>query len=235
MANYRRAFENAISHLSLRLRVKLFSICATSAFVINGEVAPLAHVQSCCDPGSGPSGSLPLRSENRGVSRPGVQMRLSNGQKVLIELPTKLENVHLMAKSEVRRVQEEVVEKQIGGLTINTAGMGQAPFWVAVIGGLTVLKMVKQKMEGRSILDNKDTKYIPQTEEELEELHVFACGGCGYEMMPARGREGKFFPDNFKCPICGASKEEFWDKNDPNDPRNQEDEADKAKSAKKAS
>ncbi|EKX42036.1 hypothetical protein GUITHDRAFT_153652 [Guillardia theta CCMP2712] len=158
-------------------------------------------------------------------------MRLGHGQKVLIEVPMKLENVHLMAKTEV---QEEVVEKKIGGLTVNTAGMGQAPFWVAVIGGLTVLKMVKQKMEGRSILDNKDTKYIPQTDQELEELHVFACGGCGYEMMPARGREGKFFPDKFKCPICGAGKEEFWDKNDPNDPRNQEDEAaNQAKPSKK--
>ena len=35
------------------------------------------------------------------------------------------------------------------------------------------------------------------------------------------GREGKFFPKDFKCPICGADKDQFWDMNDPNDPRNQ--------------
>ena len=33
--------------------------------------------------------------------------------------------------------------------------------------------------------------------------------------------QGKFFPDDFKCPICGADKDKFWDMNDPNDPRNQ--------------
>ena len=49
------------------------------------------------------------------------------------------------------------------GITINTAGMGQAPFWVAFIGGLTVLKMIRQKAAGRGILDNKDAKYIPQS------------------------------------------------------------------------
>ncbi len=59
------------------------------------------------------------------------------------------------------------------------------------------------------------------TTQEVKELKVFACEGCGYELMPARGREGKFFAKDFKCPICGAPKEKFWDINDPNDPRNQ--------------
>ncbi len=57
--------------------------------------------------------------------------------------------------------------------------------------------------------------------QEIKELKVFACEGCGYELMPARGREGKFFANDFKCPICGAPKEKFWDINDPKDPRNQ--------------
>lgn len=65
---------------------------------------------------------------------------------------------------------------------------------------------------------------IVMTQEEEAELHVFKCGGCGYEMYPARGREFKFFPDSFKCPLCGTPKSEFWDLNDPSDPRNQEDE-----------
>lgn len=74
---------------------------------------------------------------------------------------------------------------------------------------------------GRSVLDNKDAKFIPQNEAQEKELKVFACGECGFEMMPARGREGKFFAKDFKCPICKAPKEKFWDLNDPNDPRNQ--------------
>jgi len=63
------------------------------------------------------------------------------------------------------------------------------------------------------------------TSEEMEaELHIFKCGGCGYEMYPARTREFKFFPDDFKCPVCASGKDEFWDLNDPDDPRNQEEE-----------
>lgn len=67
---------------------------------------------------------------------------------------------------------------------------------------------------------------IVTNEEEEAELHVFKCGGCGYEMYPARGREFKFFPDSFKCPLCATPKSEFWDLNDPTDPRNQEEEED---------
>lgn len=61
------------------------------------------------------------------------------------------------------------------------------------------------------------------TSPEMEkELHVYKCGGCGYEIYPARGREFKFFPDSFKCPLCGSSREAFFDKNDATDERNQE-------------
>ena len=128
----------------------------------------------------------------------------------------------------VVEVQEtEVVETKVqktSGFTMDKAAMGQAPFWVSVIGGMTVLKMVRQKLAGRSVLDNKDDKFIPQNEEEEAELKIFSCSNCGYELMPARGREGKFFAKDFKCPICGADKDQFWDANDPNDPRNQEEE-----------
>lgn len=67
---------------------------------------------------------------------------------------------------------------------------------------------------------------IISSEEEEAELHVFKCGGCGYEMYPARGREFKFFPDGFTCPICGTAKSDFRDLNDENDPRNWEDDED---------
>jgi hypothetical protein len=42
-----------------------------------------------------------------------------------------------------------------------------------------VLKMIKQKLEGRSILDNKDAKFIPQNDEQLKQLKIFACEDCG--------------------------------------------------------
>ena len=38
-------------------------------------------------------------------------------------------------------------------------------------------------------------------------------------MFPARGREGKFFPDDFTCSECGAPKEKFFDMTDLSDPR----------------
>mmetsp|Transcript_44094 Transcript_44094/g.82464 ORF Transcript_44094/g.82464 Transcript_44094/m.82464 type:complete len:216 (+) Transcript_44094:66-713(+) len=62
-----------------------------------------------------------------------------------------------------------------------------------------------------------DSKYIASTEEAQKELHMFMCSGCGYTLFPARGREGAFFNDKFKCPMCGASKDEFVDMNDDED------------------
>ena len=64
-------------------------------------------------------------------------------------------------------------------LTARHACTHQSPFWVGVIGGLTVLKIIKQKLEGRSILDNKDAKFIPQNDEQLKQLKIFACEDCG--------------------------------------------------------
>jgi len=159
-----------------------------------------------------------------------MQLR-GDGYKPMIEVPGHAHSdAILLAKTVAVQEQVENVEKveTKAGITINTKGMGQAPFWVAVIGGLTVFQMIKKKVEGRSVLDNKDVKYIASNEKEEKELHIFACEGCGYEMMPARGREGKFFPDDFKCPICSAPKEKFWDMNDPTDPRNQEKEEEAA-------
>jgi rubredoxin len=38
---------------------------------------------------------------------------------------------------------------------------------------------------------------------------VRECGNCGYTMFVAKGRESKFFGDDFKCPECGAGKDQF--------------------------
>lgn len=37
------------------------------------------------------------------------------------------------------------------------------------------------------------------------------CGKCGYTMFIAKGREGKFFSSGFKCPQCGAGRDQFKD------------------------
>jgi rubredoxin len=72
--------------------------------------------------------------------------------------------------------------------------------------------------------DTKGKDYVVTTEEQQNELKAFKCENCGYELYPARGREGKFFPATFKCPMCSSPKESFYDMNDKNDPRNWEDE-----------
>jgi len=56
-----------------------------------------------------------------------------------------------------------------------------------------------------------DMKYVATSEQELQELHSFMCSECGYTLFPARGREAAFFTDNFKCPMCGAGKDAFFD------------------------
>jgi rubredoxin len=67
--------------------------------------------------------------------------------------------------------------------------------------------------------DEPNYKHIARNEAEETELHEFCCENCGYTMFPARGREGKFFPDDFKCPSCEAPKEAFFDMTDLSDPR----------------
>jgi rubredoxin len=106
--------------------------------------------------------------------------------------------------------------------------MGVLPLSFAAFGiAALIIKLAKVKKgqwkAGEGGINRATTHAsIVTTEEEEAELHVFKCGGCGYEIYPARGREFKFFPDSFKCPLCATPKAEFWDLNDPTDPRNQE-------------
>merc|ERR550525_1123691 len=59
-----------------------------------------------------------------------------------------------------------------------------------------------------------DMKYVATSEKEQHELHAFMCSGCGYTLFPARGREAAFFTENFKCPMCGAPRSDFFDMNE---------------------
>jgi rubredoxin len=47
-----------------------------------------------------------------------------------------------------------------------------------------------------------------------KDLHAYECSVCEFIMFPALGREGRFFPDSFKCPGCGADKSKFSDVRD---------------------
>lgn len=129
-------------------------------------------------------------------------------------------------------VEVDSTSKGIFGMRANAywESMGVIPLFFAGFGVVALaIKMLKVKTgELRSGPSGINKVTIPKTvitsEEEEAELHVYKCGGCGYEIYPARGREFKFFPDSFKCPLCGTPKSGFWDLNDPDDPRNQEEE-----------
>jgi len=43
--------------------------------------------------------------------------------------------------------------------------------------------------------------------------NVFECEGCGFTLFIAKGRDFKFYGDDFKCSECGAGKDQFVSKN----------------------
>ena len=43
--------------------------------------------------------------------------------------------------------------------------------------------------------------------------NVYECSECGYTLFIAKGREFKFYGDDFKCPECGAKKDKFQPSN----------------------
>lgn len=47
--------------------------------------------------------------------------------------------------------------------------------------------------------------------------NVYECSDCGYTLFVAKGREAKFFGQNFKCPECGAAKDKFQARDDMDD------------------
>eukprot|EP00752_Nemacystus_decipiens_P006823 g6125.t1 len=60
--------------------------------------------------------------------------------------------------------------------------------------------------------DMEAKKTEPQDEKEPEaegSAKSYECQVCGYKMFVAKGREFKFFGDDFKCPECGAGKNKF--------------------------
>lgn len=48
-----------------------------------------------------------------------------------------------------------------------------------------------------------------EEEESQPTSNVYECSECGYTLFIAKGREFKFYGDDFKCPECGAGKDKF--------------------------
>eukprot|EP00568_Trieres_chinensis_P012742 CAMPEP_0183291822 /NCGR_PEP_ID=MMETSP0160_2-20130417/1100_1 /TAXON_ID=2839 ORGANISM="Odontella Sinensis, Strain Grunow 1884" /NCGR_SAMPLE_ID=MMETSP0160_2 /ASSEMBLY_ACC=CAM_ASM_000250 /LENGTH=508 /DNA_ID=CAMNT_0025452679 /DNA_START=160 /DNA_END=1686 /DNA_ORIENTATION=+ len=62
---------------------------------------------------------------------------------------------------------------------------------------------------GQEDLDGNDDG----SEVEASSSGAYECGQCGFTMFVAPGREKKFFGPGFKCPECGAAKDQFVGKN----------------------
>jgi rubredoxin len=66
-----------------------------------------------------------------------------------------------------------------------------------------------------NIIDKEGKLADPENAEPVDEeegdvgTSVYECGNCGYTMFVAKGREFKFFGDDFTCPECGAAKDQF--------------------------
>lgn len=106
----------------------------------------------------------------------------------------------------------------VGGTRIDFAhDMTNTFIWGGIILTMAVYKVAKA---GKSaFIDEPNYKHIARNQAEETELHEFCCEKCGFTMFPARGREGKFFPDDYKCLQCGAPKESFFDMTDLSDER----------------
>jgi hypothetical protein len=129
-------------------------------------------------------------------------------------------NSHLLAANTqaLKKKKKGIHHVQIGSTRIDFAhDMKNSFLYGGIILGMAVVKIAK--MGKSAFIDEPNYKHIARNDAEETELHEFCCEKCGYTMFPARGREGKFFPDDFKCPTCESPKESFFDMTDMSDPR----------------
>lgn len=64
-------------------------------------------------------------------------------------------------------------------------------------------------VEEKDIEANEKAKEWGDSDETTVTSGAFECGDCGYTLFVAKGREAKFFGAGFKCPQCGAEKDQF--------------------------
>ena len=67
--------------------------------------------------------------------------------------------------------------------------------------------------EGK-LTDADDQKAAEEEEKQESEpaSNVYECSECGFTLFIAKGREFKFYGEDFKCPECGAGKDKFKSK-----------------------
>jgi len=64
-------------------------------------------------------------------------------------------------------------------------------------------------------LNKKSVEANEENNEDDDSIgNVFECGKCGYTLFVAKGRDFKFYGADFKCPECGADKDEFFSRNE---------------------
>ncbi len=190
------------------------------------------------------SSKLPLRKR---LHLAYASVTRDEGSLKLVRVETNSANVSKSAELKVQRigivatasatkdVEKTTTEQAVTGGFLGVKAkaywstIGFLPLFFAGLGilalGIKMLKVMKGQWSSQDGVNRAMVnESVITTAEQEADLHVFKCGNCGYEMYPARGREFKFFPDNFKCPLCQSPKSVFWDLNDPDDPRNQEPE-----------
>jgi rubrerythrin len=64
-------------------------------------------------------------------------------------------------------------------------------------------------IDEEDIESNERAKDWEEDELTTSASGAFECGNCGYTLFVAKGREAKFFGVGFKCPQCGAPKDQF--------------------------
>jgi rubrerythrin len=57
--------------------------------------------------------------------------------------------------------------------------------------------------------DDPDGFIDSHDEDDAPTSNVYTCENCGYTLFIAKGREFKFYGDDFACPECGAKKDKF--------------------------
>lgn len=77
------------------------------------------------------------------------------------------------------------------------------------------LQTQKYDKQGRRI-DNEGKLENPEEatdddndDDDTPASSVYECSECGYTLFVAKGREFKFYGDDFECPECGAKKDKF--------------------------
>ena len=120
----------------------------------------------------------------------------------------------LCASAEAKQQQQKGIRSvSIGSMSIEFShDMTNSFRFGGIILALVLIKIFR--MGKSAFIDEPNYKHIARSDAEEAELHEFVCENCGYTMFPARGREGKFFPKNFKCPNCDAPVEAFYDMTD---------------------